>query len=129
MELIINLLLIYFAILSLVLFFKIWGLTDDVERIEKTVCAQRSSAWVKIKHYILLGKTEDAYHELNSLFLEQIEYVSKRCPINSDRERVFTNGLNSAIEIFKPWYDAIGKEIPSHFKELTAAKYIDYPSK
>ena len=117
------------AILSLVLFFKIWGMTNDVELIQKSVCKKSPSAWVRVKHLIFLGKTEEAYQELNSLFLDQIEYVSTRCPNNSDRERVFTNGLASAIEIFKPWYDAIGKEIPSELKNLTASKYIDYPPK
>ena len=144
MDLIFYFVYFVFGVLSLVLFFKIWGMTNDVERIQKKVCAQRGSAWVKIKHLILLGKTEEAYQELNACFLEQVEHIANRCPYNSKndgffvqnytsdnskRDGFFAKELDSAISLFKPWYDAIGKEIPSGLKELDAKRYIDFPPK
>ena len=100
--------ILIFAILQIVLFFKLWRMTNDVHLINenKQISSndQEEILWL-LRKYILLGDTNKAQEIIVSIFLSNI------------RKDIATNGItNCDIEKWKNecllYYKAINKNIP-----------------
>ena len=100
--------ILIFAILQIVLFFKLWRMTNDVHLIKenKQISSndQEEILWL-LRKYILLGDTNKAQEIIVSIFLSNI------------RKDIATNGItNCDIEKWKNecllYYKAINKKIP-----------------
>ena len=106
--LIFGIIILLFAILQIVLFFKLWRMTNDVHLIKENKQIdsndQEEILWL-LRKYILLGDTNKAQEIIVSIFLSNI------------RKDIATNGItNCDIEKWKNecllYYKAINKNIP-----------------
>lgn len=49
MEIFVSLIIIIFGVLQIILFFKLWGMTNDVKRLTKHLCSIKEEQQVKIE--------------------------------------------------------------------------------
>lgn len=106
---------IVFSILSLILFFKVWGMTNDINKIKQRLALEDEDS-----DYMLLyicGKHDVLYEKLNrELYHELLKDILER----SDEE--FIEYRDKLLEERKPYYDKIGKEIPQGFINITRSE-------
>ena len=134
------------AVVNLILFFKIWGMTNDVDwlsrqvdEITKQVC--KPCYEVKFADYYLSGEYEEAYKYLNhcfaydirDYFIEFSDDCNKSPKITESIMSIFrsssetvaddspnyTETITKLVEKYKPLYELIGKEIPENIRNVT----------
>ena len=137
------------GILEIILFFKIWKMTNDVDKLRASLVDDKASAVTKmnlrqlssaIKRKFYLGKVDEANEDLNLYTYKQFLQVED-IPISVDidgNENLYVNVdgntlkynnhqeyIESVLKRVKPLYDAIGREIPKLLKDL---KYDEFNS-
>jgi hypothetical protein len=143
-----------FAVLQIILFFKVWGMTDDVKKLkQKFVETEKPDTNEYISHKVMLlhleGKDEEAFDFLNhNLYNRLIPYISQICQlIQSDSYKIkikdgecyggyyepknnlsklFEERKKRKIESLEVYYHKIGKEIPSYLKDLTFMSFYSF---
>lgn len=133
---------ILWSVFCLVLFIKVWKMTNDVKILRASLVDDKASAitmmnreqfisLIKRKYY--LGKVDAAYDDLNLLTYQQI-LLADNCEEYKGHIYVFLNGesmefnsrqeyIDHILETANPLYEAIGQTIPTQLKEL---KYEDF---
>lgn len=113
------------AVLQIVLFFKVWRMTDDVLAIKKNLVSSGDDS-INVSHLqrlIVLGKKEEAIEYLNSVLLNDTLYIINTGNYYStdlvEGKKVELTGtdiaLKSAQRAFnklKYYYETIGAEMP-----------------
>lgn len=110
-------LLFIWGILQIILFFKIWGMTTDVEKI-LSVMRQKDSF---IKAY-LSGNDDALYETLNQKLYKELCSICEeiRYSANSkERTDFFVKHRDIAISKFQKKYDLINRSIPERFHTAT----------
>lgn len=134
------------ALINIILFFKIWGMTNDVDRIYYQVCritkqVEKTRYEVKFADYYLSGEYEEAYRFLNHCLAYDIHYNFRKFSNGDDKSTQnsesimsffrgssknvlddstsYTDTIAKLIEKYKPLYELIGKEIPDNIKNIT----------
>ena len=114
---------VVFGILNLILFFKIWGMTDKVKHIDSLLSKQ--AGWGQGYNQVLYshrvnGNIQKGLEMLNDSFMKELANTRKTS------EEEFTLDRDRLINIYTPYYKVIGKEIPNDFSEMTleTAKWI-----
>ncbi len=69
---ILYLVLFIFGILNLILFFKIWGMTNDVDEIKGVISSSKVSDLKKAQTETLLGNYEAAYKIYSKCFIMEV---------------------------------------------------------
>ena len=143
-----------FAVLQIILFFKVWGMTNNVKKLkQKFVETEKPDTNEYISHKVMLlhleGKDEDAFDFLNhNLYNRLIPYISQICQlIQSDSYKIkikdgecygyyeneeynlsksFEEKKKEEIESLEVYYHKIGKEIPSYLKDLTFMSFVNF---
>ncbi len=113
-----------FALINIILLFKIWGMTNDVDRISHQVdkitehVDKRYEA--KFADYYLSGEYEEAYRLLNHYLADEIhiEYENLSSG-DKDYKQKYNKGIARIIDEFKPFYELLGKDIPDNIKNVT----------
>lgn len=99
---------IIFGILQIILFFKIWIMTDDISRIKKNLIDDTDASLETAKKEIMLGHSDKAFEIYNKCFINDITTLYKDTR---------TAGMNS--EPAKDTYEIKYKEkCQSYEKEL-----------
>ncbi|MBR4047295.1 MAG: hypothetical protein IKK07_02415 [Bacteroides sp.] len=130
----IGVLFFVWGILEIILFFKIWGATNDIDKLKSAICDGKKGNGMSsyLKKMYLLGKEDEAYNYLNEAFSDEIVRIHTKClkESNADGEIVY-NGVYEPIETafnkminittdeYLQYYQSIGKEIPSRFKSIS----------
>lgn len=114
---------IVFGILNLILFFKIWGMTDKVRHIDSLLSKQ--AGWGQKYNQVLYfyrvnGDIQKGFEMLNDSFMKELTNTRKTS------EEEFALDRDRLINTYTPYYKVIGKEIPKDFTEMTleTAKWI-----
>jgi hypothetical protein len=141
-----------FAVLQIILFFKVWGMTDDVKKLkQKFVGGEMPDSNEYISHKVMLlqleGKDEDAFEFLNhNLYNKFTAYIHHIAQLTTPTKYSIKNGecygyyeneeynLSKSfeekkmveIESLEVYYHKIGKEIPSYLKDLTFMSFYDF---
>ncbi len=71
-NIILAIILLVFGILQIILFFKIWGMTNDIRKIKDKFRCEEIDDW-EIKKALILDDKEKARTELMNLMLKDIE--------------------------------------------------------
>lgn len=107
------------ATLNVTLFFKIWGMTNNVSKINDKVGKTDSNS------YIWIGDTENAYRHLCTEMYEELSSYSSwhSCILGNfkmtyDSVEIF----NKTIEKYNKKFRAIGKEIPKQLSSIEGMK-------
>ncbi len=134
------------GILEIILFFKVWGMTNDVKRLRSSLVDDKISTTVTkmsliqlrklIRQKFFLGKVDEAFDDLNLFTYKKISDVGGSIaedisgnkymymPIDGVWQRVYNykeklpEEFNKILREMSPLYKAIGKEIPSEFQNV-----------
>lgn len=118
------------AILQIILFFKIWGMTNDVKRIkEKMIPKLSESITEELNILHLMGKDD----ECEELILRDFYHKLSEC-LHRAKSRLMLSAYNSqidkpiaeVIEVVAKQYAFIGREMPDAIKNLkTYRDFLD----
>ena len=142
--------LIIWSILNLILFFKIWKMTNNVELITQKICGHSNKEGT-IKEDILRlhleEKDNEAYAVLNSYMVnktnEIVSDIKLRSYLPSDStsaepkvsdfyadglpvEECFKGKMNELMQELIPLYIAINRDMPPHFETLTLTELLKF---
>lgn len=132
MEVLIGIILIIWTILCLILFFKIWGATDDINTLKQKFCHNQSqqgtSLLVSVRELYFLDKIDEAEKEITSDLVANIkQIVIDLSYIEEDkRETEFKQRYSKKLEVYDRIYKAIGKDIPTQLKDITYKKWVHF---
>ena len=107
---ILGLIMLVFGILQIILFFKLWKMTNDVHAIKENKPVDKNTFW-ELRKYILLNNVEKAEEIVLAIFL------------NNVRKDIAANGITGCnVEKWKAecqaYYKAIGKNIPESILKI-----------
>lgn len=114
------------AILQIILFFKLWGMTNDVKRIkEKMIPSLSESITEELNILHLMGKDDeceelilrDFYHKL----LESVRQAKSRLLEDTYATQI-DKPIAEVIEVVAKQYAFIGREMPDAIKNLKTYK-------
>ncbi|MBR5117349.1 MAG: hypothetical protein IK100_01745 [Muribaculaceae bacterium] len=134
------------GILEIILFFKIWKMTNDVDKLRASLVDDKASTAVtrmnlsqlrdSVKQKFFIGKVEEAFDDLNLFTYKRISNVGGAIaedisgneymymPLNGEWQRVYNYKeklpaeYNRILTEMSPLYKAIGKEIPEALKNV-----------
>ena len=140
-------------VFSVILFVKVWIMTNDVKKLKVAYVDEKATNNTKMKEEELrqflrrlyfLGKTEDACDSLNMYTYNMLLGMNERILIDPSGKKyivLFIDGewknvyeykdeiqkrYNEVLDIVEPLYKAIGKEIPETLKTITYDKLNDF---
>ncbi len=153
MDPILGILLFVWGVLNIILFFKIWGATNNIKKIkEKYVDFVEPSSLENLRSLHLQGRDEEAYAILNKAICFRINeilsttifkngYINGEFSHSADalvmndegkklsRNDYFAIELNKVVEEFMPQYNSIGREMPETIKKATYKDLINFGQK
>ena len=101
--------LLIFGVLQIILFFKVWGMTNDVNRITKKLQCEKDKTW-NIRRALLYGDQERAKRELMDCIISDFEKFG-------DGGYGF-NCVEDIISKYEPAFKQLGMEIPDNLKAI-----------
>lgn len=113
MDFITGFILIIFAVLQIILFFKLWRMTNDVKSINDKITHEKE---FNAEYFILIGESETARNQLMKEFINSLLLQVKTNPLK-------TKELNRIIEYYVPKIEKIGYSVPLYLK--TPEDFID----
>ncbi len=116
MELLISIILFVFAVLQIILFFKIWGMTNNVKKIVDKLHCDDDKLWA-VRRALMAGDKELAKKELLECIVTEFE---QRGYSNTLLSHVFTN----IVKRYEPAFKQLGMEIPEFFTKVKSAQDI-----
>lgn len=114
-----SILALIFAILQIILFFKIWGMTNDIRIMKQNM----RGVEYDFNHYMLLDEKEKAFNLVKSRLLNVL-MIKKES--NNDKASFIENS-KWHINKYKKMTDATGYELPAHMRDAEA--FWDYLNK
>ena len=117
METLFFVIIFVFAILQIVLFFKVWGMTNNVDAIKEVISPQ-SELWdsKQFRYLVLAGKKDDAANMLNAYVGEQLNNTYARASHVSDSDAYYTKNRDMIIGQHQYIYDTLGINIPEYMR-------------
>lgn len=121
MEIFILILYVVFGILSLILFFKVWGMCNNVYKIKSKFLGDSSNNQDELKYFVLMGKNEEAY---NLLCREMYHTIFNEYGVHAVAVGYADSYCENVINMYKERFACIGMEIPDNFSTLDKLKDI-----
>ncbi|WP_106831132.1 hypothetical protein [Parabacteroides pacaensis] len=113
--------MIAFSIFQVILFFKIWGMTNDVKEVKNKITNSDNEKIVwEIRRFILKEDKEKAENLLFDLFLRQLEYAVKIYQGES-----LTNRISVLKRIFAHYYSQIKSTFPASLQNINTKEDIE----
>lgn len=110
--------ILVFAILQVVLLFKLWGLTNDVIEIKKSIVKPKTNADAKweLRKCIIAGNKDRAEEIIIHMFVDSVK--------NIEATSGDSGYLGDLVKSTKSMYEKIGKEAPAVIAEAKSVKDI-----
>lgn len=119
MEIVILIILIVFAILQIILFFKVWGMTNNVSRIKSQICDI-----VEIDKSRILVEIYKKNPKISDILFDNMYYDFRRVYNTSAINETMATQI---IQYYKPLYELANIHMPELFLEIkTNADYRKY---
>lgn len=104
-----SIILLIFGVLQIILFFKVWGMTNNVKKIAKKLQCEKDKTW-NVRRALLYGDKELAKKELLDCII-------------SDFERFGDGGYGfddtkAIIDKYEPAFKQLGIEIPENLRNF-----------
>lgn len=130
------------GILEIILFFKMWGMTNDVKALKKeffkeTKYETKSDMAKQLRKDLMLGNIEKVKQTLLQNFMENVEQgfaELKACEIGKDekgkeiwvstKEKNYKESIRPFIDSLQKQYNKIGEELPLYIQRMQC--YGDY---
>lgn len=114
----VSVVMIVFGILQIILFFKMWGMTNDVGNINSKLHERKDEN----KEYELLmisGENKAVYQILTNKLSKDIHEAYQ-----SFSESYYEKEVKRLLELYKPKFQKIDREIPEHLLKCSSNEYI-----
>ena len=111
-----SIVLLVFGVLQIILFFKVWGMTNNVQKIKEQLCAAEND----FQKLMLLGEKEKAFLLVKEKLVKRL---SKSMSDIGARDK-FVYVANEYIPIYAKKAALTGSELPEHLQ--TAEAFWDY---
>ncbi len=116
-----SVILIIFGILQIILFFKLWGMTNDVRHISEKIGAQPIDTFPQleqsIRKLLLEGEKDQAIDLLRSnLVKDLIDYISK-----GYNYQIINNLKNN----YREYYEKFGVPFPEQVEKINTLKDLE----
>lgn len=105
-----------FGILNLILFFKVWGMTNQVRKINSKIESGKD-----YRKYLWLGDKQKAYEALcRAMYDELSQNEDWRCKVAVGRKASpgYYSILRDDIEKYRRRFEQIGMKIPERFSSI-----------
>ena len=113
-----SIIIIAFGILQIILFFKVWGMTNDVRDIKQKLEKTEQST-PDYKFYMLSGENVKAYILIRDMLVKELVDMASRY-----NEENFIKVGNNIISKYSGQLKETGHPIPDFL--LSAEKFIEY---
>ena len=138
----IGIVMIVWGILEIILFFKVWGMTNDVSALKKdhfneTVFESKEQMARYLRRNLVLGNTENVKRTLLKNFIDNVEHGYGELKTEgyekdekgddhwvSFREKNLKESIRPYVEQLQKQYDKIGEEMPVYIQRMNT--YADY---
>lgn len=113
------------AVLSVILFFKVWGMCNDVDKIMNTVTKRSGKKEITI--LLIEGKFDEAEEILNRTVSDRIASMYR--PDYGFTEETIEKKLGYLFKEFEPYYKKMGRSIPERLRNTKGAdvmKWYEY---
>lgn len=117
------------GVLEAILFFKIWGMTNDVEKLKNHIIPDTTYGVSAVRDLWLKGKVEQAYDALNSFMVDRINQAYNESREYQDKEKAIENFRKKVEDLCtknEPTYKAIGREIPETIMNLSYEQFKNF---
>lgn len=116
-----SVILIIFGILQIILFFKLWEMTNDVRRISEKIGAQPIDTFVKleqsIRKLLLEGKKDQAIDLLKSnLVKDVVGCISAKYSIED---------INKIKDNYRKYYEKLGVPFPEQIEKINTLSDLE----
>lgn len=141
--------ILYFAVgvLNVVLFFKIWRMTDDVKSLKDSIQNNRTNlnreaVLDRVRDLYFTGHVEKAYNTINAYIFNQLSNKMAFCATDDNGNVFFTDGwdyktqtpkdttpeeaIKETLAENEKLYELIGKEMPPYLKNFTYEQYAAF---
>ena len=118
------------GILYIILFFKVWCMTNDVRQIKEKTCNGIESQKLSAKTVItlkMLGKEKEAHDLILSRMDDKIKGLSSQLVITSPS--VVQQSWEDAVKGYKILFNYIGETIPVEYETFSFTKLADEADK
>lgn len=113
-----SIVLLIFGVLQIILFFKLWIMTNDVKKIKERVIMGHG-----VRYYLAIGDKEKAY---SSAVEELYNELDKQASVRYNDE-YFLEGAQKTIEVYRKIAEETGHELPEYLSD--AQKFLDLRGK
>lgn len=122
-----GIIIIVFGILQIILFFKIWGMTNDVKCLKnRFVNIDETEIIWQIRKLLLKGDKRKAEDLLFNYFMQQLKIALKLYDSESFvSSKAFDNRLTIIKNEFKKYYSQINVPFPSDLENLNTLEDIE----
>ena len=117
MEAFVVIISLIWGILSLILFFKIWGMTNNVEKFTKIYIREKDieNNLLKSRYFKLIGDKNNLKQNYIKEFMTNVEKSYSIITHDKDATHLSIAGL---VDKLKQQYASIGEELPSTISNL-----------
>lgn len=126
---IVSIIIIVFGILQIILFFKVWGMTDDVSRIKKNLIDGTDASLETAKKEIMLGHPDKAFEIYNKCFINDITTLHKdtcTAGMNSEPAKdTYEAKYQEKCQLYKKELAKLGDKYSIDFSRFDAFDKID----
>lgn len=129
MDTLIYLAIFILGVLNVILFFKIWGMTNDIDKIMTKYCQEDKTPLLIVKQFILCGKNQDATDVLNQILADYMQERYRHWYGTQNADESFRKEIDNKIEALKPFYDAAGSAVSEHLAKMTFSEYSNFGKK
>ena len=127
MEAIVWIIIIVFGILQIILFFKIWGMTNDIEKIRAKYCRTETvkiegikPAVVKMKN---LGQKKEALEFLDNMMQKRLDGLFAELQTSDTPIEELDKHWGNYVRGYTKLYVYLGEEIPEGYKNFSFKTY------
>ncbi len=128
---ILSIIFLVFGVLQIILFFKIWGMTNDVKKLTEHLThpqlSQEDDTDIKMRWLLLKDEVDSAEELLLSQFAKNVEqsYDFYTRVQGLHQELAFTQDITSYVDTLKKNYKVLGKDIPEKIASMkTIGDYV-----
>ena len=115
---------IVMGVLSLILFFKIWGMTNDVRKLRDNICTSGLKGEQLSKKMLILkytGKIDEAKKLLDENL--ENEVFEQMCTKGNDIEYTKSQ-VEEIIKKYENYYKSLDCEMPTEIKKVNVGKVV-----
>lgn len=123
MEIFYCLILFVCAVLNVVLFFKVWTMTGDVEKLKSKFCDPGVGFKKSFAALYLQGEYDEAYMLLNRFLAAKVHVMVENCNYVGEFRKDLNKEVLTKLSKYDKYYALIGKEMPVNMKNFTYESY------